>query len=80
MAAAENMGKLFPLNGEYGIKAFLRDKSFPLGERRLKKEFQVIEHNKSRKMEGSYGTVKKVIQNDTNREFAIKRVVLGVSL
>ena len=80
MAAAENMGELFPLNGEYGIKAFLRDKSFRLGGRRLEKEFEVIEHNKSRPMEGSYGTVKKVGHKATNKDFAIKRVVLGVSL
>ena len=79
-AAAENMGELFPLDGKYGIKEFLKTKAFRLGGRRLEKEFQVIEHNQSRSMKGSSGTVMKVRHNDTNKEFAMKRVVLGVSL
>ena len=79
MAAAENIGELFPLNGEYGIKAFLRNRAFVPGDDHLEEEFEVIEHNKSRPMKGSYGTVMKVRHNDRNEEFAIKRVTLGVS-
>ena len=80
MAAASGMSDLFALNGDFGIKAFLRDRAFVLGEGHLEEEFEVIEHNKSRPMKGSSGTVMKVRHNDTNKEFAMKRVVLGVSL
>ena len=79
MAAASGMSELFALNGDYGIKAFLRNRAFVLGDGHLEEEFEVIEHNKSRPMKGSYGTVMKVRHNDRNGEFAIKRVTLGVS-